>query len=85
MKVHITIVLKKSVLSKYVNVPPFVPTQFQGLSTSQMNVNVSLAQKCVLPPKDSFHIKVKSSFTDMSFFDADLIFISSYVKNNLKS
>ena len=75
--------IKTSDLSKYVNVPPFVPTQFQGLSTSQKNVNVSLAQKCVLQPKDSSYIKVKSSFMDMSFFNENLVFISSCMNDNL--
>ena len=39
MKVHITVVLKKIDLSKYVNVPPFVPTQFEGSNASQMGVS----------------------------------------------
>ena len=50
-----------------------------------MDLSVSLAQKCVLQPKDSSYIKVKSSFTDMSFLDKDLIFISSCMNVSLKA
>ena len=50
-----------------------------------MDVNVSLAQKYTLQPKDSAFMKVKNSFMDMSSLDKNFNFISSYMNDNLEA